>query len=135
MLHEVDDEGLTPLVHAASFVDLNRWPRSPSQRIARNVGAETFLPSHQRDVATQLVKLLLDFDLKHNNRQIDLVIALPVAAANGASLATAVALLDAKAEVCGVISWVDMRNLLTIAKSNSEMYVRALYSTCHITGR
>ena len=127
LLHDVDDEGLTPLALAASYVQPRRCltvPRQLSMDTTSTVGttamavsvtpavaptlllqsmrvslAESFLPMWELDTAATMVNSLLRFDRQHNDSQIDLVLALPVAAAAGASPSTMQALIAAKAEV------------------------------------
>jgi hypothetical protein len=61
----------------------------PGCRCAQSrASAESFLPLAESDAAFEMVQLLLAFDRRHNDGQIDLVLALPVAAAHGASLQT-----------------------------------------------
>ncbi len=68
-------------------------------QLSAAAGVDAFLPRAERDTAARMVAALLRFDRVYNEGQIDLVLALPVAAEAGASLATVRLLLDAQADV------------------------------------
>lgn len=88
LLHDTDDEGLTPLAIAASFVEPRRCVAVVNDTSSNNADLESCFPSEVQDTAAGMVEALLAFDRRFNDGQIDLVLALPLAAGAGASPTT-----------------------------------------------